>query len=126
MVNLARNQRTFWYALYAGRTTVKDSDGNDTGEPCVAYSAPVAARGNVSAASGNAQQEQFGIGVTYDVVIQLPGTDWPIDEYAVLWLSKPPAATYDPTSPGNDYAVVRVSKSLNQTSVAARRVTSDG
>lgn len=122
MRNLLRNQRRVWYCPYSGRTAITDPDGHDTGETAVAYGEPVAAMANVSAASGDATQEMFGIGVSYDKVLQLPGTGWPIDERTVLYVDREPPGEFVATGVEADYAVVRVSTSLNQTSVAVRKV----
>lgn len=122
---LRRNMRPFWYCAYEGRSTIVDDDGYDTGEPAVTYASPVKVMGNVGAASGNSEVEQFGVGVSYDKVIILAGTDWPIDERTLLFLDTEPPKEFDPSSVAADYAVVRVSKSITQTSIAAKRI-SDG
>lgn len=150
MRNLERNKRPVWYRLCEGREPVLDEDGADTGETAVAYAPPVMVRANVSPATGSSSQELFGVGVEYDRVVQLPGAGWPVDERTVLYVSRAPtgepvtwdgasgewrsqvgsfsgAATYDRYASGADYAVVRVAESLNQTSLAIRKVRdSDG
>lgn len=115
MRNLLRNQRRVWYRTYEGRVPVVDADGHDTGVREVTYSEPVEARANVSPATGTSSQEMFGTAVDYDRVVQLPGTGWPVDERTQLYIDAEP-----PARP--DYAVVRVAESLNQTSLAARRL----
>ena len=128
MRNLFRNQRRFWYCTYDGDTTIVDEFGNDTGEPCVSYKAPVEALGNISAATGRAEQLQFGLGIEYDKVVQLPGTDWDIAEDSLLFIDAVPPSVadnsvpFDGTNVEADYAVVRVAKSLNQTSIAVKRL----
>lgn len=143
MRNLLRNQRTVWCCLYGSRTPILDGDGHDTGETAIGYAAPVAVRANVSTASGDATQEAFGIGVAYDKVAQLPGTGWPMDERTVVYVDRTPPGSADyawdaasgawvaadgtlwqwqPTDAEADYAVVRVAESLNQTSLALRKV----
>lgn len=117
MRNLRRNMRGFYYSLLDSTSTIVDSEGYDTGEPISTYTTPVYAEGNISPSKGDVQQEQFGIGVEYDKVIVLAGTDWPIDESTMLWLDKEPVTNTD-----GDYAVVRVAVSLNQTAIAAKRV----
>lgn len=119
---LRRNMRPFWYCAYQGRSTIIDSDGYDTGEPTVTYAKPVRVMGNVGAASGDSEVEQFGVGVSYDKVIILAGTDWPIDERTLLFLDTEPPSDFDQSNVSADYAVVRVSKSITQTSIAARRL----
>ena len=149
MRNLNRNMRGFYYSLLTSTETIIDQYGYDTGEPVSVYSYPVYAKGNISPARGEARQEQFGIDLAYDKVIQLQGTDWPIDEKTVLWVDSVPSVlenepdggtlanggdsadgntdsydgslTFDGTADG-DYAVVRVAVSLNQTALAVKRV----
>lgn len=123
---LARNKRPVWYCLYKGVEMVKDSDGNRTGERAVAYQEPVRLMCNVTAASGSAAEEGFGIGVSYDKVIQVDGTTCPIDERTMLYVDSQPPGDFDPTDATCDYAVTRVSKSLNHTSIAISRVRQDG
>lgn len=123
---LARNRRKVWYCLYQGRNPILDQDGYDTGETAITYSSPVALMANVTAASGDATQEQFGIGIRYDKVLQVAGTDCPIDEHALLFVDVEPPEEFDPANVTADYAVTRVSKSLNSTSIAVSRVRQDG
>lgn len=151
MRNLLRNQRKFWYCTYGGSSTIVDSDGHDTGEPCVTYLDPIEAHGNINAATGRAEQMQFGLGIEYDRVVQLPGTDWDIAEDSLLFIeSVPPSVAnsldggtfsfvggssadgnndaydgsvlFDGTNVLADHVVVRVAKSLNQTSLAIKQV----
>ena len=119
MRNLNRNMRGFYYSLLDSTDTLTDSAGYDTGEPVSVYANPVYAKGNISPSRGEAIQEQFGIDLEYDKVIQLQGIDWPIDENTVLWVDKTPPASFEGTW---DYVVVRVAVSLNQTSLAVKRV----
>ena len=149
MSTLNRNKRGFYYCLLEGTSTIVDQYGYDTGEPSSVYSYPVFAMGNISPARGEARQQQFGIELDYDKVIQLPGTDWPIDEGTSLWIDKVPpilaneldggtfshandsadgntdsydgSVTYDGTAEG-DYAVVRIATSMHYTSIAIKRV----
>ena len=122
MRNLDRNKQPLWYCLYEGKTEIVDDDGYGTGEFGVAYAKPVRAMGHVTAASGDAAVEQFGIGTKYDKVVQLQGTDWPIEESTVLFVDHEPPDDFDPSAVEFDYTVTRVSKSLNQTSVAISKV----
>lgn len=122
MRNLERNKRGFYYCTLSGTSTIVDTDGYDTGEPCITYSEPVYAKGNISPSGGTAYQEQFGLNVSCDKVIQLQGTDWPIDESTILFLDSVPPEDFDGTDAEGDYAVVGVTVSLNQTSIAAKRV----
>lgn len=103
---LDRNKRGFYYATYLGVQEVVDADGNYTGERKVAYSNPIAHRGNVSAAKGNSEVELFGTSLNYDKVIVL---DTPVlDEHSVLWLdTMPTIGESGATDTPHDYVVVR-------------------
>lgn len=119
---LKRNQIPFWYCLYKGKQPIYDADGYDTGETALTYAEPVKVKAHITAASGDVTYEQFGIGVVYDKVVQLDGTDWDIDEQTVLFVDKDPPATFDAQNVPCDYTVTRVSKSLNFTSLAIKKV----
>ena len=86
MKALSRNKQTFYYALYKEYAPVYDANGYRTGEKAVTYKDIVRMRGNISAARGTADLEQFGIEVNYNKTIVLAGTDCPIAEDTVLWL----------------------------------------
>lgn len=119
---MERNKTSFYYLLYLGKTEAVDSEGYETGEKIVTYSAPVAMKANVSAATGYAQTEQFGNFINYDKVIVTDDMSCPIDEHSVLFLDKEPE--FDATGkPLYDYTVRRVAKSLNSISIAVSLVT---
>ena len=118
---LFRNKRVFYYALFKEKISIKDEYGNDSGEVRIIYETPVEASANISAATGEAQVEQFGNSVTYDRVIIMDDLSIPIDENSVLCIDTPPS--YD--DEGNliyDYIVKKVAKSLNTVSFAVSRV----
>ena len=122
MRNLERNKRRFYYALYKGCVCLKDEYGNLTGEVKTEYSDPVSAEGNISAAAGAAQTEQFGTLLSYDKVIIIDDMECPIDENSILFIDSAPAYDSD-NNPGYDYVVIRVSKSFNCISYAISRVS---
>ena len=137
-----RNERPFSYCLY--KTQINDTVdewGNLTGEPLIIYEEPVQMSGNISAATGQAQTEQFGNLDSYDRVIVTADMTCPIDEHTVLFIDKEPefgediiigyeettALLEEPTPiiykpPLYDYIVKRVAKSLNSISIAVRKV----
>lgn len=123
MRTLDYNKRTFYYCLRKEREKIYDSDGNFTGDYAPEYVEAQAARGNISAATGSTDTEQFGIGIEYDKTIVLEGLDWDIKEDTVLFVDVEP--TYDDedhTLPRYNYIVTRVAKSLNHTTLAIKRV----
>ncbi len=123
MRTLDYNKRTFYYCLFSGKTKILDTDGNFTGDYTSGYSEAVKAKGNISAASGSADMEQFGTDIAYDKVIVLQGTDWEIDEHTVLFLDVEPSyEDENHTRPNYNYIVSRVAKSLNHTTLAIKRV----
>ena len=123
MRTLDYNKRTFYYCLFSDKEKILDSDGNFTGDYASGYSEAVKAKGNISAASGSADIEQFGTGIEYDKVIVLQGTNWEIDEHTVLFIDAEPSyEDKEHTVPKFNYTVSRVAKSLNHTTLAIKRV----
>ena len=119
---LERNKTEFYYALYDKKIPVEDEYGNESGEYRVVYHSPRRFRANISAATGEAQTEQFGSFIQYDRVIITDELNCPINEHSVLCVDSPP--TYD--SEGNliyDYIVKKVARSLNTVSYAISKVT---
>lgn len=118
---LHRNKTRFYYALFKEKVAIKDEYGNESGEYKVVYESPTEIHANISAATGEAQVEQFGNSVLYDKVIITDDTACPIDEHSVLCIDTPPS--YD--KEGNliyDYIVKKVAKSLNTVSFAVSKV----
>lgn len=123
---LDRNKKKFYYCLYKGETKAVDEDGNYTGEYTSSYDAPVAVYGNVSAARGTADIEQFGTNLSYDKTITLEGTDYSIDERTVLFVDSVPGEGGALGNPPYDYKVAEIAKSLNQTVIAISKVRENG
>ena len=128
---LARNKRTFFYALHNGQTELIDEYDNATGQYKVLYTDPVETKGNISAAQGEMQTRQFGESETYDKVIVLDDPDTPIDEYSILWVDSHPELTIEGQLATNDngeiktphdYIVKKVARSLNSVSIAISKV----
>lgn len=84
MRTLDRNKRKFYYCLHTAKEKIYDEDHNFTGDYTPSYAEAVMAYGNISAASGSTDTEQFGTEITYDKTIVLQGINWPIDENTVL------------------------------------------
>ena len=116
-----RNKTGFYYCQFLRKEAVLDKDNLETGDYRVIYDTAVQMFANISAATGNAQLEQFGNLPSYDKVIVTDNLQCPINESSVLFIDKEP--TYD--SNGNplfDYTVQRVAKSLNSISIAVSKV----
>jgi len=88
MRTLDRNKRQFYYCLHTAKEKIYDDDHNFTGDYTPSYAEAVIAYGNISAASGMTDTEQFGTDIAYDKTIVLQGINWPIDENTVLILEK--------------------------------------
>ena len=122
MRNQQRNLRPFYYCQYEESSDQYDEYGNLIPEPLRTYGEPVLMYGNISAASGTAQVEQFGNLDSYNKVITTADMSCPIDEHTVLFVDKEPEFNPDDDSPMFDYIVKRVAKSLNGISIAIRKV----
>lgn len=143
MKNLKRNERSFYYCLYSGKTPIIDENGHETGESILTYEEPVQMYASVSQATGQSNTEQFGNLDNYDKVIVTHDLTCPIDENSVLFIDKEPeygeSVTVDyqesdtlfgedtatPVTvqvPLPDYVVRRVAKSLNVIAIAVRKV----
>jgi len=121
MKTLKRNESTVWYCTYNRTESMYDSNGYSTGEKRVVYNNPVAVKCNVHPATGTSQVEQFGNLDGYDRVIVMCNMGLPIDENTVFFIDSTPV-TGDGAK-GYDYAVRRISKSLNSISIAVTKVT---
>ena len=120
---MVRNKTTFYYALYTGQTEITDEYGNATGQYSVIYGNPIKALGNVSAAQGEVQTQQFGDNESYDKVIVIDDVNTPIDEYSILWVDTLPKVVGGTTTTPHDYIVKKVARSLNSVSIAISKVS---
>lgn len=124
---LDRNKRTIYYALYLGKTQIKDANGLVTGSEKINYSVPIKMRVNVSAQKGYSSAELFGTLLDYTVTAITSDMGCPIDEHSVVWYEKEPMAVIDGQTvelPYN-YVVVGVSRSLNNIAYALKKVTTN-
>lgn len=117
-----RNLKTVYYQLYEGKVPVVDEDGNETGEPELSYTDPVAMKVNISPAKGNAQSMIFGTDLSYDKVMVTDDMSCPIDENSVLFVDRVPVQEDGVLLNTYDYVVKRVAKSLTHISYAISRV----
>ena len=135
---LNRNLKKFYYKLYEGKERIYDTDGNETGEYRVVYSAPVMAEANISSAKGSAIAEDFGVSLNYDRVLITNDINCPIDEHSILFIDESiedvlmddngqPILTDDNepivvTENEYNYIVKKVAKSLNTIAYAIAKV----
>ena len=117
---LDKNQVPVIYCNYSDKAESQDEYGWDTGEPGITYSAPVEIGANVSAEKGIVQMQTFGTLDNYDKTLQIEH-DIDIDENTIWFVDKPYEVDGDQT-PLYDYTTYRVAKSLNECSVAIRKV----
>ena len=124
---MVRNKSKFYYASYIGETEIIDEYGNRTGEFKSSYSNPIEYYGNVSAAQGEIQSQQFGMSESYDKVIVLDDRNAPIDEHTVIWVDTLPYLNDDGTTDTPyDYIAKKVARSINGVSIAIRKVNVNG
>lgn len=116
MRSLNRNKRDIYYALRTGETVNVDEYGNETGESSPTYGEPVAARFNISAATGEEAVQAFGSFTGYSRTMSVADTNCPIDEESIVWFG------VEPPEPHN-YIVVRKADSKNGIFYALQEVT---
>lgn len=130
------------YALQDGRVPIYERDENgdivyievdgqkipvETGEYETGYSAPVDFMGNISMSGGEAEAKEFGMDIgDFDAVIVLEKDAIPITETSIIWHTSPVKYKDEQNtivdSKSADYAVKRVSPSLNFTKVLLQRI----
>lgn len=127
MRGMARNERTFWYALFLKTEKTYDQWGNENGTKPV-YGNPIQIRGNISASRGAVMGNLFGLNASYLRTINPMPLDCPIEETSILWIDKVPVINEKgDIVTGHDYVVDQVEKSLNHKAYTIRKVnTADG
>ena len=130
------------YSLQDGRVPIYERDENgdivyievdgekipvETGEYETGYSAPVDFMGNISMSGGEAEAKEFGMDIgDFDAVIVLEKDAIPITETSIIWHTSPIKYKDEQNtivdSKSADYAVKRVSPSLNFTKVLLQRI----
>ena len=130
------------YALQEGRVPIYERDENgdivyievegkkvpvETGEYETGYSAPVDFMGNISMSGGEAEAKEFGMDIgDFDAVIVLEKDAILITETSIIWHTSPVKYKDEQNtivdSKSADYAVKRVSPSLNFTKVLLQRI----
>lgn len=130
------------YSLQDGRVPIYERDENgdivyievdgqkipvETGEYETGYSAPVDFMGNISMSGGEAEAKEFGMDIgDFDAVIILEKDAVPLTETSIIWHTSPVKYKDEQNtivdSKSADYAVKRVSPSLNFTKVLLQRI----
>lgn len=139
---LRKNMQPMKYSLQDGRVPIYERDENgdivyievdgqkipvETGEYETGYSAPVDFMGNISMSGGEAEAKEFGMDIgDFDAVIVLEKDAIPITETSIIWHTSPVKYKDEQNtivdSKSADYAVKRVSPSLNFTKVLLQRI----
>ena len=130
------------YSLQDGRVPIYERDENgdivyikvdgqkipvETGEYETGYSAPVDFMGNISMSGGEAEAKEFGMDIgDFDAVIVLEKDAVPLTETSIIWHTSLVKYKDEQNtivdSKSADYAVKRVSPSLNFTKVLLQRI----
>lgn len=139
---LRKNMQPMKYSLQDGRVPIYERDENgdivyievdgqkipvETGEYETGYSAPVDFMGNISMSGGEAEAKEFGMDIgDFDAVIVLEKDSIPITETSIIWHTSHVKYKDEQNtiveSKSADYAVKRVSPSLNFTKVLLQRI----
>lgn len=139
---LRKNMQPMKYSLQDGRVPIYERDENgdivyievdgekipvETGEYETGYSAPVDFMGNISMSGGEAEAKEFGMDIgDFDAVIVLEKDTIPITETSIIWHTSHVKYKDEQNtivdSKSADYAVKRVSPSLNFTKVLLQRI----
>lgn len=139
---LRKNMQPMKYSLQDGRVPIYERDENgdivyievdgqkipvETGEYETGYSDPVDFMGNISMSGGEAEAKEFGMDIgDFDAVIVLEKDAVPLTETSIIWHTSPVKYKDEQNtivdSKSADYAVKRVSPSLNFTKVLLQRI----
>jgi len=107
MRTLRKNEQTFYYSKYLGKTELLDENGYRTGTRIPSYDEPVKAHGNISDNTGEVIYNTYGKQIAYDRILQPRDSKLLLDEDDVLYID----SDYD--SGIYDYVIVAVIRSLN-------------
>lgn len=121
MRDLVKNKQTIYYALYSGKTDIRDGNGFITGEFTLGYGTPTSMEINISPGRGGSDYELFGANTSYDHTMTTTDIDCPITENTIVWYDKSPYDSNNNLTPHN-YIVVKKAKSLNSITYALRGV----
>lgn len=113
---LKHNKKTTYYSLYLGDKEVMQ-DGMRTGRFEPLRSAPIEFKVNVSATQGHAYVRPFGLWGDFSAIMVTDDMETPFDLNTVFWVDK------DPLTEPYNFIVVRVSRSINSTTIALKEVS---
>lgn len=116
MRTLRKNEQTFYYSKYLGKTELLDDNGYRTGTKTRSYDTPIKAYGNISANTGEVIYNTYGKQIAYDRILQPRDSAITLTEDDVLYLDN------DYNSGKYDYVIVSVIRSLNVLKYAIRKV----
>lgn len=117
MRSLMRRKRAITYKDYAGVVYDTDANGRKTGHKSVQYSQKKTLICTVSAPTGNATLEMFGVNENYDRVIVVDDPNFPISETSVLWIETPYSEGV-----AHDYVIKRIIRNINYMAIGCRKV----
>lgn len=107
MRTLRKNEQTFYYSKYLGKTELLDENGYRTGTRELSYDEPAKAYGNISDNTGEVIYNTYGKQIAYDRILQPRDSKLLLYEDDVLYID----SDYD--SGIYDYVIVAVIRSLN-------------
>ena len=113
MQRLTRNLKTLAYLPYTGVTSDLTDNNEHTGEFHRVYGDPVIIKGNISSPSGRISEMFYGQDVRYTHTLVLDGTDTGVTEDGLIRWN------------GELYDIQAIRPTLNATSVALRKQTTD-
>lgn len=117
MRGLMRLKRAISYKNFVSTSYVTDSQGRKTGRTAVEYSAVKVMYGSVSAITGQAVVEMFGVNEAYDRLVVVDDTSIDISESSILWLEKEYAE-----GESHDYVVRKIIRNRNYMTIGCKRV----
>lgn len=121
MRSLRRNQTQLYYCNFKETRDILDEFGHKTGEKQHLYSNPISIYASISSEKGESQIATFGNDIEYDKVMLVDDPKCDITESSVLFVDIEPS--YDSMGvPKFNYVVKKVSKSLNVSAYAIKRV----
>lgn len=92
--NLSFIEQDFWYATMSDYEPEVDDEGYETGDSVITYNNPVHAKARIGFTNYYNADSAFTKGVVHNRAISSL-TEFPIDEYTVLWIDVEPDINSD-------------------------------